>query len=107
MIQWLKNSFHEISQDKPGERFMNHYRRRQEALEDARPWKSYLVIGAGVALGVVGFLFSIPPGSPGFLLWIPGLGLIASRVRFVAVFLDKLESGSRRIHDRIKRKPGR
>ncbi|MFP4069060.1 MAG: hypothetical protein ACLFVC_02665 [Opitutales bacterium] len=103
MIQWLKNTFREVSDDKPGERFINHYLRRQEELNGAKLWKSYVAIAAGVALGIIGFLFSIPPGSPGFLLWIPGLGLIAARVKFVAVFLDKLESGSRSIYGKIRR----
>jgi hypothetical protein len=107
MIQRLKNTFHKLSQDEPGERFINHYRRRQEALKDAKPLESYVFIGAGVALGIIGFLFSIPPGSPGFLLWIPALGLIAARLKFVALFLDKLESGSRNTYGKIKRKLGR
>lgn len=107
MIRRLKNTFHKLSQDKPGERFINHYRRRQEALKDADPWESYLFIGAGAALGIIGFLLSIPPGSPGFLLWIPALGLIAARLKFFALFLDKLESISRTLYGRIKGKLGR
>ncbi len=101
MIQQLKRSFHQLSQDRPGERFINHYRR--EALKDGKPWQSYAFIAAGVVLGIIGFLLSIPPGSPGFLLWIPALGLIAARVKFVAMFLDKLESVSRNIYGKIKR----
>ena len=105
MIQQLKRTFHQLSQGRPGERFINHYRR--EALKDAKPWQSYAFIAAGVVLGSIGILLSIPPGSPGFLLWIPALGLIAARVKFVAMFLDKLESVSRNIYGKIKRKLGR
>jgi hypothetical protein len=107
MINQLKNMLHELAQDKPGERFINLYRRRQEALKDAKPWKWYAFIGAGAALLVIGILLSIAPGSPGFFLWIPALGMIAAQVKFVARFLDRLEAGSRNIFGKIKRKLSR
>ena len=45
----------------------------------------------GLLLLVVGLLASIPPGVPGFLLWVPGLALIASCSRRVARALDRAE----------------
>jgi hypothetical protein len=107
MIKKLKNMLHELAQDKPGERFINLYRRRQETMKNPSPWKSYAFLGAGVMLLILGILLSIPPGSPGFLLWIPALGMIAAQVKFVARFLDRLEAGSRKIYGKIRQKLSR
>lgn len=57
---------------------------------------------AGAALlAAAGLMLSIPPGMPGFLLWVPALGLIASRTRSVAVLLDRIETGARNIAKRL------
>jgi sulfite exporter TauE/SafE len=107
MIKRLKNMLHELARDKPGERFINFYRRRQESLKNQNPLKSYAFIGAGVMLLILGILLSIPPGSPGFLLWVPALGMIAAQVRFVARFLDRFETISLTIYGNIKQKLSR
>jgi hypothetical protein len=57
---------------------------------------------AGLALLIGGFLLSLPPGVPGFLLWVPGLALLAARFRGFAALLDGLEVRSRRIWQRLR-----
>jgi hypothetical protein len=85
--------------DAPGERFQNEYRRRKNRREH---WGVSVAVLSGAALlAVVGLLLSIPPGMPGFLLWIPALGIIASRTRPVAKWMDRLEVWTRRAAERL------
>lgn len=84
-----RNRVRQILRDRPGERFQNEYRRRRNRREHW--WVSVLVLAGAVLLALTGLLLSIPPGMPGFLLWIPALALMASRTRPVAVLLDRIE----------------
>lgn len=85
----------QILRDRPGERFQNEYRRRRNRRE--RWWVSVMVLAGAALLALTGLLLSIPPGMPGFLLWIPALALMASRTRPVAVLLDRIEIWTWRI----------
>lgn len=85
--------------DAPGERFQNEYRKRRNRRE--RWWVSVAMLSGAALLAVVGLLLSIPPGMPGFLLWIPALGIIASRTRPVAKWMDRLEIWTRRMTERL------
>ncbi|MFP4307822.1 MAG: hypothetical protein ACLFRG_14350 [Desulfococcaceae bacterium] len=88
-----------ILEDIPGERFRNEYRRRRDRREH---WGMSVAMLSGAALlALVGLLLSIPPGMPGFLLWIPALGIIASRIRPVAKWMDRLEAWTRRAARRL------
>lgn len=88
-----------ILADAPGARFQNEYRRRKNRREH---WGVSVAVLSGAALlAVLGLLLSIPPGMPGFLLWIPALGIIASRTRPAAIFLDRLEVWSRKLAERL------
>ena len=88
-----------LLEDTPGERFQNEYRRRKNRREH---WGVSVAVLSGAAfLVLIGLLLSIPPGMPGFLLWIPALGIIASRTRPVAAFMDRLEIWSRRAAERF------
>jgi anti-sigma factor RsiW len=96
--RWRKR-IRRILEDSPGERFRNEYRRRKDRRENW--WISAALLAGAALLAAAGLMLSIPPGMPGFLLWVPALGLIASRTRSVAVLLDRIEIGARNIAKRL------
>jgi hypothetical protein len=77
---------------------MQHYQRRQQA-EKEHPWKAVLYIALGSLLVVLGVVFALLPVLPGFLLTVPGLGLLSARLRIVARALDRAELFIRRSLD--------
>lgn len=103
MIARLKNEMHELRRGTPGQRFIQHYERRQRR-EAGRTsaWLNLSYIVGGVVLLVAGLLLSLPPGVPGFLLWIPGLGLLVARSRRLAVVLDAAERKARDVWRRVR-----
>jgi Flp pilus assembly protein TadB len=95
---WMKEqqeSLERLKRRKPGERFQKTYRDGKGAGKEA-PWKKALWIALGVGLILVGALLSLPPGLPGFLLWIPGLVILLTRIRGVPPLLDQGELKIRR-----------
>lgn len=103
MLGQLKRTFDSLRRGEPGHRFVDHHERRKKAEGSSGPWKSAGYIILGVVLLAAGFLLSLPPGVPGFLLWIPGLGLLAVRFRILAVYLDKSELLGRRLWGQLQR----
>lgn len=63
---------------------------------------SVAALAGAVLLVAAGLLLSIPPGMPGFLLWVPALAIMASRTRPVAVLLDRIEAWGRRMARRFR-----
>lgn len=96
MLQKLKSEFRKIEKGAPGRRFLDHYERsrRREGDRD-RVWRTWAYVGVGLVLLLFGLVLSLPPGFPGFLLWIPGLSLIASRSKQISILLDRLEVWAR------------
>ena len=97
MLNEMKQSFRGLSEGTPGMRFTEHHEARRREKGEQSVGKTSLYIGIGIALLVIGLLLSIPPGVPGFLLWLPALGLVASRFRPAAVLLDRAEMLLRRL----------
>lgn len=98
MFNKLKSDFSLLVEGQPGSRFREHHRRhRQSEGRATSAWKTagYLLLGA--TLVTAGLVLSIPPGLPGFLLWIPGLGLLVARLRVLATSLDRGELWLRKI----------
>jgi len=98
----LKSDFSLLVEGKPGSRFRDHHRRHRQAEGRATSaWKTagYLLLGA--TLLTAGLVLSIPPGLPGFLLWIPGLGLLVARLGVLAALLDRGELWLRKIAGRL------
>lgn len=92
MLQKLKDEFHKIRASMPGQRFMDHYERRRQSEDPQESFlRTSLNVTAGFLLLIVGLLLSIPPGVPGFLLWVFGLAILAARFRSFARLLDKAE----------------
>ena len=105
MLQKIKSEFREIKHGEPGRRFIDHYKRtRRREAGRSGVWKTLGLVSAGVILVICGFVLSLPPGMPGFLLWIPGLALIAARSGRAAILLDRLESLGRRVWGSLRRR---
>ncbi|MBA4742825.1 MAG: hypothetical protein H2060_08995 [Azoarcus sp.] len=103
VLQNIKLEFQAIRDGKPGRRFLDHYersRRKEAARGSSRSSLGYLA--AGLLLVIVGFAASLPPGLPGFLLWIPGLALLAARSKGLALLLDRVESWGWKVWERCR-----
>lgn len=83
-----KKRWQRFRQDQPGERFQNHYHRRQQ--EHKHPAVKMLFIGAG-ALIFLGGVALIPIPGPSIFMFFIGAGLIAQESRWAARALDRIE----------------
>jgi UPF0716 family protein affecting phage T7 exclusion len=101
MVNRWKKIYLQIAHGEPGRRFMDYHRQRQQA-EEGQTWKTPLYLVVGLVLVVAGSLLSLPPGVPGFLLTIPGLALIAARLKNFAQVLDQGERWLRRSLDKLR-----
>jgi hypothetical protein len=94
MIARTKESWRRFEASKPGHRFQDRYRRRQEREHGWRdPRRLFYVVG-GLALALGSLLFGVLP-SPGTLTFFLGLGMIAGEFRPVARLLDWAEVWAR------------
>ena len=103
MISKLRSIYREIIAAPAGERFHRFHQRRKGR---AGRWHVAVYGGAGLLLVMLGFLLSLPPLMPGFLLWLPGLALIASQFGWVARTLDHGEYLMRKVCRRIRGQGG-
>lgn len=100
----LRRHLKDFLQVRPGRRFIELHRRRRARAESGEgAGKRLLYIGAGLALLLAGLLLSLPPGFPGFLLWFPGLVMLVSRLKAMALLLDRVELALRRLIARLSR----
>ncbi|QBQ54845.1 hypothetical protein [Nitrosococcus wardiae] len=89
--QKWKKDVSQLTNDKPGKRFTRHHKRQQNQ-KNEKSWESPFYITLGIVLVALGILISIPPiGVPGFILTLIGLSLLVSRLKSVAILLDKVE----------------
>jgi len=98
LLQKIKQEFREVKHGQPGQRFIDHFhriRRREDGIKTF--WKTFGIVAVGLLLVASGFLLSLPPGIPGFLLWIPGLALLSARSKPLAKLLDRVETWVRDI----------
>ena len=94
MLQKLKESWRELKEAEPGERFTQHYERRQRSGRSGA--RKPLFIGGGVLVMAAGIFFLPAPG-PGFLILFLGAGMIAQESRPAARSLDRVELLVRRV----------
>ena len=99
MISKLRSIYREINAAPAGKRFQRYHQRRKGR---AGRWHVAVYGGSGLLLVILGFLLSLPPLMPGFLLWLPGLALIASQFGCVARALDRGECMTRRLYRRVR-----
>ena len=94
MLRKVKESWREIKEAEPGERFMRRYEQRQRSGRSGvgKP----LFIGGGVLVMAAGIFFLPAPG-PGFLIIFLGAGMVAQESRPAARALDRIELLVRRV----------
>jgi hypothetical protein len=96
----LKAEFEQLKSSRPGHRFQDHHdrKRREEGSRSRarRRWTNVAYIAIGSALIIGGLVFSLTPGIPGFVLFIPGLALLVARSARLARVLDQFELRLRR-----------
>jgi uncharacterized protein (TIGR02611 family) len=95
MIGQLKQHWREFSESKPGHRFQERYRRRQQAGRGHILKRVFLIVlGAVLALGS---LFLAPLPGPGFVTVFLGLAILAGELLPAARFLDWAEVRLRKL----------
>ena len=95
MIGRLKQHWREFSESKPGHRFQERYRRRQQAGRGHILKRVFLIVfGAVLALGS---LFLAPLPGPGFVTVFLGLAILAGELLPAARFLDWAEVRLRKL----------
>jgi uncharacterized protein (TIGR02611 family) len=94
MVEQMKRHWREFRESKPGERFKDRYRRRQEAERGHIVWRIFLItLGAVIA---VGSLILAPLPGPGWATVFVGLMILGGEILPAARFLDWLEVRLRR-----------
>lgn len=89
MIEQMKQHWREFTESKPGERFKDRYRRRQQDNPGHIIWRIFLItLGAVIALGS---LILAPLPGPGWATVFVGLMILAGEFLPAARSLDWLE----------------
>ena len=89
MIEQMKRHWREFTESKPGERFKDRYRRRQQDKPGHIIWRIFLItLGAVIALGS---LILAPLPGPGWATVFVGLMILAGEFLPAARSLDWLE----------------
>jgi uncharacterized protein (TIGR02611 family) len=95
MVERMKRHWREFRESKPGERFKDRYRRRQEAERGHIVWRIFLItVGAVIA---VGSLVLAPLPGPGWFTVFIGLMILGGELLPAARFLDWLEVRLRKL----------
>jgi uncharacterized protein (TIGR02611 family) len=89
MIERLKEHWRDFRESKPGQRFQDRYRRRQQD-EQSHILKRVILIVFGAVLAL-GSLFLAPLPGPGFATVFLGLAILAGELLPAARFLDWAE----------------
>ncbi len=89
MIGRLKGDWEEFRESKPGERFKDRYRRRQQEPGHVVKRILLVILGSVIALGS---LFTAPLPGPGFATVFLGLAILAGELLPAARFLDWSEA---------------
>ena len=94
MIARTKQSWRHFEASKPGHRFQERYRRRQEREGGWRDFSKLFFLVGGLVIAVGSLLLGVLPG-PGMLTFFVGLGMIAGEFGPVARLLDWAEVWAR------------
>jgi hypothetical protein len=104
LLQKIKSEFRGIRDGEPGHCFVDRYERSRRNEGGRALWKTLVYVAAGLVLLISGLVLALPPGVPGFLLWIPGLALLAVRFKGLAKLLDRLEVWARKTWQLLTRR---
>jgi hypothetical protein len=96
VIKKLKTIYSQIRDGEPGRRFRDLHEKWHSKVRKSA-WQKFGYPIIGTLLIVAGALLSIPPGVPGFVVVLIGLGILAARSHLVAVLLDHGESKLRQL----------
>ncbi len=96
MIGRTKESWRRFKASKPGHRFQERYRRRQEREHGWRDPRRLFYLVGGLIVAVGSLLLGVLPG-PGTLTFFLGLGMIAGEFRPIARLLDWAEVRARKL----------
>jgi hypothetical protein len=93
MLKQIQRTWSEVKAGKPGQRFRDHYKRRNHPARHGALRKTVTIAGGGalIAVGIVGLVL---PG-PGVLAIALGCALISTESYFAAKAMDVLELGAR------------
>ena len=94
--RWLNDMVEDFRSGTPGCRFLTVYQHRRLHRRE-HLIRSIVYIGLGFLILIVGVVLALPPGVPGFFLWIPGMLMVGTRLRWAAVLMDWLEVGIHRV----------
>jgi uncharacterized protein (TIGR02611 family) len=101
MVERMKRHWREFKESKPGQRFKERYRRRQEAERGHIIWRIFLItLGAVIALGS---LILAPLPGPGWATVFIGLMILGGELLPAARFLDWLEVRLRELWRLVQR----
>ena len=89
MLDTLKQHWHEFAAPAPGQRFEEHFNRRQRHRPSALH-KKILAIGGGILTMGAGLFFLLAPG-PGILILLLGATLVAQESLWAARLMDWLD----------------
>jgi hypothetical protein len=87
MFRSIKQSWRQLRDSRPGERFQDAHRRRQA---DASSWKKPVWMAVGLAVFLGGVVLLVIPG-PGIPVVLIGAGLVAREWGAAAALLDSVE----------------
>src|SRR5215210_6391828 len=96
MTAGIKQSWRRFEASKPGHRFQERYRRRQEREGGWRDLSKLFFLVGGLVIAVGSLLLGVLPG-PGTLTFFVGLGMIAGEFRPIARLLDWAEVRAREL----------
>jgi uncharacterized protein (TIGR02611 family) len=101
MVEQIRGHWREFRESKPGQRFKERYRRRQEAERGHIVWRIFLItLGAAIALGS---LILAPLPGPGWVTVFVGLMILGGELLPAARFLDWLEVQLRKLWRLVQR----
>ena len=94
MLEEFKENWHYFKEAPPGERFKQHFKRRQRSQRSI--FQRMLFIGSGTLIVIVG-IFLLPAPGPGTVVLLIGAGLIAQESLLAARTLDWAELRLRKL----------
>src|SRR5690348_1124270 len=95
MFERVKQNWRQIKSGMPGRRFQDHYQRQHQRAPSLLHRVTYGILGIGLLVG--GVLLSIPPGVPGTLVALLGIGVISTQSSRAARVFDWTELRARQI----------
>ncbi|HEX2854847.1 MAG TPA: hypothetical protein VHO24_16560 [Opitutaceae bacterium] len=103
MGRGLKQQWKEFRGREPGERFQISHRRAKETSDPkARTWRLLRILGA-IAMVVLGVIFSLIPGIPGFVFFFVAATILAAESLRFARALDATEMKIRGMFSGMRR----